>query len=81
MNYLDLKIENMDTLLIKCNNKKSYTLLLEIAKLTKAKTRILKEDEEEDLLLNESINEGMKSGKAPKERVNKFFSKNGIRIH
>jgi hypothetical protein len=71
----------MDTLLIKCNDKKSYSLLLEIAKLTKAKTKILTDDEELDLLLNSSINEGMKSGKASKEEVNKFFKKNGIRIH
>ncbi len=71
----------MDALLIKCNNKESYSLFLQIAKLTKAKTKILTEDQELDLLLIDSIEKGMKSGEAPKEEVEKFFRKHGAKIH
>ena len=71
----------MDTLLIRCNNKENYSLLLTIAKLTKAKTKILTEDEVQDLWLLDSIEKGMKSGKASKEKVNKIFTEHGIRIH
>lgn len=71
----------MDTLLIKCSDKKSYSLLLQIAKLAKAKIKELTKDEEQDLLLLDSIEEGMKSGKASKEKVNKFFARHRIRIH
>lgn len=42
--------------------------------------RILNEEDENDLLLIKSIDDGMKSGKASKKKVNDFFAAHGIRI-
>jgi hypothetical protein len=71
----------MSSILIKTNNKENDSLLLQLAKAMKMPIRILSEDDEQDLLLIQSIDKGAKTGKASKEEVNKVFAKNGIRIH
>ncbi|MEK6615759.1 MAG: hypothetical protein AABZ32_06575 [Bacteroidota bacterium] len=71
----------MKAILIKPSDKNIYSQFMELIKATKSKAKILSEEEEHDILLLDSIEEGMKSGKASKASVNKFFAKYGIRIH
>jgi len=71
----------MSAILIKSKNKEDESLLFHLAKVMKLPIRILNEEDQQDLLLIKSIDEGMKSGKASKNEVNKFFAKYGIRIH
>lgn len=71
----------MSTILIKSNNKSEENFILNLAKILKTPARILNEDEEIDAVLIKSIEKGMKSGKASKTEVKKFFEKNGVRIH
>ena len=66
--------------MIKSNNKKNDGLLLQLAKNLRLRAKVLKEDDEMDLLLIKSIDEGMKSGEASKEEVKKVFAKHGIKI-
>ena len=54
---------------------------MELIKSSKSEAKIISEDEFYDTLLLDSIEEGMKSGKASKASVNKIFAKHGIRIH
>ncbi len=70
----------MSTILIKSTNKENDSLLFHIAKVMKMPIRILDKDDEMDLLLIKSIDDGMKSGKGSKEEVRKFFKRYGIRI-
>ena len=70
----------MSTILIKSNNKKNDSLFLQLAKNLRLRAKVLKEDDEMDLLLIKSIDEGMKSGEASKEEVKKVFAKHGIKI-
>ena len=71
----------MAAFLIKSTNKANDDILLRLAKIIHAPVKILNEEEELDILLIESIEKGMKSGKASKEGVKKFFSRHGVRIH
>ncbi|MBI3501111.1 MAG: hypothetical protein HY063_04890 [Bacteroidetes bacterium] len=74
----------MNAILIKPTSKKMYSRILEAIKLLKVPAKILSDkednDDEFDLLLSDSIEEGMKSGKASKEEVKRFFKEHGIRI-
>ena len=70
----------MNAILIKPSNKSVYSKFMELIISSKSEAKILSEDEELDLLLSDGIEEGMKSGKASKARVKKFFAKHGIRI-
>ena len=71
----------MNTIVIKSRNARSNSMFLRLAKALKAKAKILSEDEEQDLLLLDSIEKGMKSGVACKEEVKNFFRQYGIRIN
>jgi hypothetical protein len=71
----------MAAFLIKSTNKANDDILLQLAKIIHAPVKILNEEEELDIFLIESIEKGMKSGKASKEEVKKFFSRHGVRIH
>lgn len=71
----------MNAILIKPSSKSVYSKLMELIISSKSEAKILSEDEELDLLLSDGIEEGMKSGKASKTRVKKFFAKHGVRIH
>ena len=71
----------MNAILIKPSSKSVYSKFIELIKTSKSEAKILSEDEELDLLLSDGIEEGMKTGKASKESVNKFFAKHGVRIH
>lgn len=71
----------MSSILIKSKTEENDSLFFHLAKVMKLPVRILNEDDEQDLLLIQSIEDGMKSGKASKEKVNKFLTKYGIRIH
>ena len=70
----------MNAILIKPSDKSVYSKFMELIKSTKVPAKILSDDEELDLLLSDGIEEGMKSGKASKEEVRKFFREHGIRI-
>jgi hypothetical protein len=70
----------MSAILIKSNNKENDLLLFQLAKVMKMKIRILNEDDEQDLLLIKSIDDGIKSGKASKADINKIFASHGIRV-
>ncbi len=71
----------MSAILIKSANKMQEDFILKFAEIIHAKVKLLNEDEELDALMIESIEDGMKSGKASKSEVKKFFSKHGVRIH
>ena len=71
----------MSTILIKSTDKENDSFILKLAKLLRLKARVLDEDDEQDILLIKSINEGMKSGEASKEVVESFFSKHGAKVH
>jgi hypothetical protein len=71
----------MNAILIKPSSKSVYSKFMELIISSKSEAKILSEDEELDLLLSDGIEEGMKSGKASKLRVKKFFAKHGVRIH
>lgn len=71
----------MSTILIKSTDKENDSFILKLAKLLRLKARVLDADDEHDLLLIKSINEGMKSGEASKEEVENFFSKHGVKVH
>ena len=70
----------MSTILIKSNNKENDNFFLKLAKNLHLHTKVLNEDDEMDLLLIKSIDEGMKSGEGSKEDVKKIFSRHGIKI-
>lgn len=70
----------MSAILIRSNNKEDDNFILKLAKGLHLRTRVLSEDEEMDLLLIKSIDEGIKSGEASKEEVKKMFDKHGIKI-
>ena len=65
----------MSTILIKSNNKKNDNYILKLAKSLRLRAKVLKEDDEMDLLLIKPIDEGMESGEASKEEVKKMFGK------
>ncbi|MBI3501106.1 MAG: hypothetical protein HY063_04865 [Bacteroidetes bacterium] len=71
----------MNAILIKPSDKSIYSKLIQLINSSKSEAKIISEDEFYDTLLLDSIEEGMKSGKASKASVNKFFAKHGIRIH
>ncbi len=71
----------MNAILIKPGDKSIYAKFIELIKSTKVPAKILTDDEFYDTLLSDSIEEGMKSGKASKARVNKLFAKHGIQLH
>ena len=71
----------MYAILIKPSSKSVYSKFMDLIKTSKSEAKILSEDQELDLLLSDGIEEGMKTGKASKERVKKFFAKHGVRIH
>ncbi len=75
------KEKAMSTILIKSGNKSEENFILNLAKILKAPVKVLNDNEELDALLIKSIEQGMKSGKASKTEVKKFFEKNGVRIH
>ncbi|HLG36398.1 MAG TPA: hypothetical protein VI757_16085 [Bacteroidia bacterium] len=70
----------MSTILIKSNNKKNDNFILKLAKSMRLRAKVLKEDDEMDLLLIKSIDEGMESGEGSKEDVKKMFAKHGIKV-
>ena len=70
----------MSTILIKSNNKENDNFFLKLARSLKLRAKVLKEDDELDLLLIKSIDEGMKSGEASRDEVKKILSKHGIKI-
>ena len=71
----------MAAFLIKSPNKAFDDIILKLAKFIDAPVKMLNEDDESDALLIKSIEKGMKSGKASKASVKKFFSQHGVRIH
>ena len=71
----------MAAFLIKSSNKAFDDLILNLAKIIDAPVRKLDKDDELDAILIQSIEKGMKSGKASKASVKKFFSEHGVRIH
>jgi len=70
----------MSTILIKSDNRENDNFFLKLAKGLHLKAKILTEDEQMDMLLIKSINEGMKSGEASKDEVKKMFGRHGIKI-
>ena len=68
----------MHAILIKPSSKSVYSQFMELIKTSKSEAKILSEDEELDLILSDGIEEGMKTGKASKERVKKFLFQNNI---
>ncbi len=70
----------MSAILIRSNNKENDHFILKLAKGLHLSARVLSEDDELDLLLITSIDEGMKSGEASREKVKKLFAKHGIKI-
>ncbi len=70
----------MSAILIKSNNKENEHFILKLARGLRLSARVLSKDDELDLLLMKSIDEGMKSGEAPREEVKKLFAKHGIKI-
>jgi hypothetical protein len=71
----------MSAILIKSTSKAQEDFILTLAKMIHAPVQLLNEDDELDAMLIKSIEKGMKSGKASKKEVKKFFEKNGLRIH
>ena len=71
----------MASILIKSTTKANDDLILRLAKVMRAPVQLLDDDNEADALLIKSIEKGMKSGKASKDEVKKFFANNGVRIH
>ena len=71
----------MAAFLIKSTNKAFDEIILKLAKVIDAPVKRLNDDDELDVLLIQSIEKGMKTGKASKQSVTKFFKQNGIRIH
>jgi hypothetical protein len=71
----------MSAILIKSVDKNQEDFILKLAKILHAPVKLLNEDEELDALLIESIETGMKSGKASKKDLQNFFGKHGVRIH
>lgn len=70
----------MSTILIKSGNKKNDKFLLELAKRLRLEAKVLNPDEEYDLLLIKSIDEGIKSGEGSREEVKKILSRHGAKI-
>ena len=64
----------MCAILIKAT-KENNDIFLRLAKITRSPVKILDDDEELDVLLVESIEKGMKSGKASKDEVKKFLER------
>jgi hypothetical protein len=71
----------MSAILIKSTSKAQEDFILTFAKMIHAPVQLLDEEDELDAMLIKSIEKGMKSGKASKKEVKKFFEKNGLRIH
>jgi hypothetical protein len=71
----------MAAFLIKSTNKANDDMILRLAEIMHAPVKILDEEDELDALLIQSIEKGMKSGKASKNSVKKFFGQHGVRIH
>lgn len=70
----------MSTILIRSRSKRDDNFILKLAKSMRIRAKILKEDDEMDLLLIKSIDEGMKSGEGSKEEVKKLLGKHGVKI-
>lgn len=70
----------MSTILISSDNKENDNFFLKLAKGLHLKAKVLTEDEQLDILLVKSIDEGMKSGEGSKAAVQKLFGKHGIKI-
>ena len=70
----------MSAILIKSDSRENEHFILKLAKGLRLSARVLNEDDEQDLLLINSIDEGMKSGEASREKVKKIFAKHGIKI-
>ena len=71
----------MSTILIKTSNSENDSFILKLAKLLHLRARVLDEDDENDLLLINSINKGIKSGEAASKEVEDFFRAHGVKIH
>lgn len=71
----------MAAYLIKSTNKAFDQIIVKLAEMIDAPIKKLNDEEELDALLINSIEKGMKSGKASKSIVKKIFSKHGVRIH
>lgn len=71
----------MSSILIKSTSKAQEDFILSVAKILKTPARVLDDDDTSDAFLIKLIDKGMKSGKASKKDVKKFFEKNGLRIH
>ena len=71
----------MKAILIKPSDKNIYSKFLALIKSSNSEAKIISEDEFYDTLLLDSIEAGLKSGKASKEGINKFFEGHGVRIH
>ena len=70
----------MSTIIIQSKDQKNDKFLLELAKRLRLSAKVLSADEEQDIMLVKSIDEGMKSGEASEEAVKKILSKNGVKI-
>ena len=70
----------MSTILIKSKGKDNDKFILEFAKRMRLRAKILNEDNEMDLLLIKSIDEGMKSGEGSAEEVKKILGRYGHKI-
>ena len=70
----------MSTIIIQSKDRKNDKFLLELAKRLRLSAKLLTADEEQDMMLVKSIDEGMKSGEGSEEEVRKIMTKNGIKI-
>lgn len=71
----------MDTIIIKSDKKSTSSFILDLAKRIRVKARILKEDEIEDLHLNQLLKADEKNlEEEEEEKVYKIFRKNDIEI-
>ncbi len=70
----------MSTILIKSKDKENDKFLLDLAKRLRLRAKVLNEDDEQDLMLIKSIDEGMKSGEGSAQEVKKILGRNGSKI-
>ena len=70
----------MSTIVINSDNRENDNFFLKLAKNLHLKAKVLTEDEQMDILMIKSIDEGMRSGEGSKEEVKKLFSRHGIKI-
>lgn len=70
----------MSTIIIQSKDKKNDKFLLELAMRLRLAAKVLTHDEEQDMMLIKSIDEGIKSGEGSEQEVRKIMAKNGIKI-